>query len=233
MKIYQWLNNIHSVLIPPVCVLCGDKGGGGRDLCSACRRSLPKVSNVCVRCAEPITGRVAEALCGRCQVKPPAFERSLALFSYQYPVDHLLQRLKFDGRLEMARILGSLMAEHLASVIETPPDLLIPVPLHRQRLRERGFNQAVELARPLARCFDVRLDVHSCKRLQQTASQSGLSRKARIKNVKGAFAVEGEIRGHVAVVDDVMTTGSTVHELARSLLKAGADRVDVWVCARA
>lgn len=233
MKLNQWLNNIQSILIPPVCVLCGAPGDEGQDLCAACRLSLPRIVNACVRCAEPLSGPVLDALCGRCQVKPPAFEQCLALLSYETPVDHLLQRLKFDGRLEVARILGRLMADHLASIIDTPPELLIPVPLHRGRLRERGFNQAVELARPVSKRLGVPLDLGNCQRLQSTASQSGLSRKARIINVRGAFVVAGEIRGHVAIVDDVMTTGSTAHELTQSLLKAGAERVDVWVCARA
>lgn len=233
MKIYRWLNNIQCLLIPPVCVLCGGRGDAGQDLCAPCRRNLPLLTNCCVRCAEPMPGPQRDALCGRCQVKPPAFERCQALFCYEFPVDYLLRRLKFDGRLEMARILGGLMAEHLAEVLEDRPDCIIPVPLHRQRQRERGFNQSLELARPIARRLRVPLGVTACTRVQQTAMQTGLSRKARRKNVRGAFAVRGHLPGHVVIVDDVMTTGSTAHELARVILRAGADRVDVWVCARA
>jgi ComF family protein len=180
----------------------------------------------------------AEALCGQCQIRPPAFEHCQALFTYRTPVDHLLQRLKFGGRLELAHLLGQLMADwlikDLGMGLEAPlPERLLPVPLHAGRLRERGFNQALELARPVARRLGVPLDARSCRRILCTAAQADLSRAARLKNMRGAFATVRPITGHVAVIDDVMTTGSTAHELARTLLKAGAERVEIWVFARA
>lgn len=205
----------------------------GTDLCIACRTSLPRVTSACARCAAPLKGDLLDALCGRCQIKPPDFERTLAVFVYEQPMDYLLQRLKFDGRLEMARVLGELMAVELESIIEDWPDALIPVPLHDERLRERGFNQSLELGRFIAKRLQLPLHPQVCRRLRSTESQSGLSRKARMKNVKGAFSVRGELKGHLAIIDDVLTTGSTAHEMARSLLQAGAERVDVWVCARA
>lgn len=229
----KWTKIIQSALLPPVCVLCGDVGDAGLDLCRGCRQELPQPRSSCARCAEPLSIGALEALCGRCQVNPPAFERAQALFAYQAPVDHLLQGLKFDGRLEMARLLGTLMGRWLTAGIDELPDVLVPVPLHASRLRERGFNQALELARPIARQLGIPLDLHSCRRLRATGSQLELSRKARIRNVKGAFEVLRPLQGRVAVIDDVMTTGSTASELARVLLKAGADSVQVWVCARA
>ena len=155
------------------------------------------------------------------------------MLSYQSPGDHLLQKLKFNGRLEMARVLGELMAHWLESVCEQLPDIVIPVPLHQDRLRERGFNQAIELALPIARHLGLPMDIRSCIRTKTTAPQSDLSRKARIKNVKDAFEVVRPVSGHVAIIDDVMTTGSTAHELARTLRQAGATRVEAWICARA
>jgi ComF family protein len=173
------------------------------------------------------------ALCGRCQVKPPAFERTWAPFRYEAPLDYLLQQLKFHGCLDIARLLGGLMSAWLQEHLDDWPDVLIPVPLHAGRLRERGFNQSLELARLLAERLALPVDYQCCARLRLTPPQAGLVRKARIRNVKGAFEVNGRVYGHVAIIDDVMTTGSTVHELAKVLLRAGADRVDIWVCARA
>ena len=236
--------------MPPVCILCGDHGSQlhshskktnpskGLDLCNSCRNELPLHRTACARCAErlptPLNNSFnLEALCGRCQSQPPAFERCQAMLSYQAPADHLLQGLKFNGRLEMARVLGELMANWLGEVIDSQPDVLIPMPLHSERLRERGFNQAVELARPIARRLGLPMELHNCVRNKTTAPQSDLSRKERIKNVKGAFEVLKPVSGHVVIIDDVMTTGSTAHEFAKTLLQAGASSVDVWVCARA
>lgn len=237
----QWIKNIqHKVaegVMPPVCVLCGEVGSrsalGGRDLCSGCRQALPWTASQCVRCALPLSATAIEALCGRCQVQPPAFESCLSPFRYHTPLDHLLQGLKFNGRLAQARLLGELMAEWLGSVVESPPGQLIPVPLHADRLRERGFNQALELARPIARYFGLSLNARGVRRILATPPQSDLSRKQRLKNIRGAFEVVQPVSAHVAIIDDVMTTGSTADELAKTLLRAGAERVEVWVCARA
>lgn len=203
------------------------------DLCPACRDALPWAGSQCARCALPLKATATEALCGHCQTQPPAFERCLSPFIYQSPLDHLLQGLKFNGRLMNARLLGELMADWLSEVVDAEPDHILPVPLHTSRLRERGFNQAVELARPIAKKFSVPLALQDVCRVRATPPQSDLSRKQRLKNIKGAFEVRKPLNGQVVVVDDVMTTGSTAHELARSLLKAGAERVEVWVCARA
>jgi ComF family protein len=166
-------------------------------------------------------------------MRPPAFERCLSPFVYQAPLDHLLLGLKFNGRLAQARLLGELMADWLISVVDAPPDHIIPVPLHNTRLRERGFNQSQELARPIAKRFGLPLNTADVRRIRATPQQSDLSRKERLKNIKGAFEVRRPLNGHVVIVDDVMTTGSTAHELSRTLLNAGVERVEVWVCARA
>ena len=237
----QWMKSIQHRLVagvmPPICVLCGEAGirfpSGVRDLCPACQESLPWAESQCARCALPLTATTVEALCGRCQTHPPAFASCLSPFRYHTPVDHLLLGLKFNGRLAQARLLGELMADWLDSVMDTPPDQLIPVPLHADRLRERGFNQAVELARPIADRLGLPLNLRGVRRVLATPPQSDLSRKQRLKNIRGAFEVVQPVHGHVAIIDDVMTTTSTADELARTLLRAGAERVEVWVCARA
>ncbi len=179
----------------------------------------------------PIAG--AE-VCGRCLRDPPPYERMWAAFPYGEPVSTLIQGLKFHGRLCHARLLGELMAERLLEAAPDLPRLILPVPLHRRRLRARGYNQALELARPLARRLGLPLDYRCCRRVRPTAEQSRLDEAGRRANVRGAFQVCPRPGfEHLAVVDDVLTTGETVRELVRSLKAAGAGRVDVWVCAHA
>ena len=227
----KWSRIVRFLLPGSVCVLCGDAGADGLDLCRPCRDDLPHTANACQRCAIPLPG--TQALCGRCQSSPPAFERCLAPFAYAAPVDHLLQALKFNARLAPARSMGLLMAQWLAQRADPPPRRIIPVPLHPARLRQRGFNQSLELARPIARRLGLPLDIHACQRRRDTPPQADLSARQRRGNLKGAFVVTERLAGSVAIVDDVMTTGSTAQEMAVTLLAAGATRVEVWVCARA
>ncbi len=171
-------------------------------------------------------------MCGSCLKQPPPYERCIAPLRYCHPVDHLLTRLKFHEKLAIARLLGELMAEWLEP--DEPPDLLIPVPLHPGRLRERGYNQALELARPIGKRLGIPVDLRHCRRTVPTAPQSGLDAKRRRANLRNAFSVANALKGKdVAIVDDVVTTGHTVAELARTLRKAGVGRIEVWACARA
>lgn len=147
-------------------------------------------------------------------------------------MDHLIGRLKFQGQLHLVEPLARLLAEELGELREAP-DLLIPVPLHPLRLRERGFNQSLELARVLARHYGLELDGRLCRRARATPPQSGLNRKQRGKNMRGAFSVAGDPAGRrLALLDDVITTGTTVRALAKALLQAGAAGVEVWTLAR-
>jgi ComF family protein len=173
-------------------------------------------------------------LCGQCLQDPPSYDSAVSLFRYAYPADHLILRLKFQAQLHLARALGELLARHLKREMQTMPEIIIPVPLHRARLRERGFNQALEIARPIARSLSIPVDYKSCERVRKTSAQSLLPAAERRKNIKGAFRVTRLIAArHVAILDDVMTTGHTVQELAATLRKAGVERIDVWVVARA
>lgn len=228
----KWLNFARSVLYPATCVLCGGSGDGNRDLCKDCLQDLPEPGTVCYRCAEPLPAAPPDSLCGRCLNQPPAFDRVIALCEYAPPLDHLIHQLKFSGRLHLARLLGELLAERARRVVR--PDCILPMPLHATRLRQRGFNQAMELARPVARTLAAPLDTKTCIRIRATPAQSKLSRTGRQSNVKGAFAVQGPVQTpHIAIVDDVMTTGSTAGELARALKSGGAQKITVIVVARA
>jgi ComF family protein len=184
-------------------------------------------------------------LCGRCLSRHPAFDETVAPFIHQGAIRHLIGSLKFGANYKNARLLGMLLAEHLTNQSETDlhlpegcragkPDLIIPVPLHKARYRERGFNQAIEIARTVAKEMQIPLDLTSCIRHRDTPHQTQLPAKKRRKNLKNAFSILKPIQArHIAILDDVMTTGTTAHELAYVLKKAGASRVDVWVCARA
>jgi len=213
------------------CVLCGAPTQGAEALCGPCRADLPGTPACCSQCAIPLA---ADGLCGRCQRSPPPYHRVYAAFPYQAPVDFLIHRMKFSQRLGYARLLGDLMAQFLIRSHADTPAVIIPVPLHSGRLRQRGYNQALEIARPVAKALGVIIDYHACVRTRATPSQVSLDATQRRRNVKEAFdLVSSPGHRHVAIVDDVMTTGSTVSELARLLRRDGAERVDVWVCARA
>ncbi|WP_370526901.1 ComF family protein [Methylobacter sp. BlB1] len=146
---------------------------------------------------------------------------------------HLITSLKFHAHYKNARLLGQLLAEHIKESAERP-DCIMPVPLHKARYRQRGFNQSIEIARTVARELQLPVDLSSCQRHRNTPHQTSLLAKQRRKNLKNAFSLMKPIQvKHIAIIDDVMTTGSTVDELAALLKKAGASRVDVWACARA
>ncbi len=226
---------IGRMLFPPTCVICGMDGDAGQDMCDGCRQSLSVIDVACTRCGLPMAGDPeASLICGRCIRKPPYFDRTYCGFEYREPADWLVQQLKFNAKLSHARVLAGLLAERLAASLEHMPDALLPVPLHRRRLYQRGFNQALEIARPLAKQFKLPLAYGLCRRSVDTTEQSALPAKKRATNVRAAFTLHGELPGkHVAIVDDVMTTGATVNEIARLLKRNGAESVQVWVVARA
>lgn len=230
----NWSGIIQDWLFPPTCLLCGDAGVAGRDLCPACTAALPFNRLACPRCARPLAVRGAVA-CGECLRHPPSFDASFALLRYQEPVCHLVRALKFHARHPCARLLGGLLGEALAATGHPLPERILPVPLHPSRYRARGYNQSLEIARHVSRCLSIPLDAQSCRRVLATVPQTELAdAKARRRNVRDAFALAQPLRGrHVAIVDDVMTTGATVNALAAVLRKAGAQRIEVWAVARA
>lgn len=234
MTLNNWLANIQDWLLPSLCPACGATAEIGQRLCRGCAETLPLLGNACPRCAKPYVHTDIQGECGSCQKKPPAFGRSIALYRYAPPVDHFIRELKFNRQFGLARLLGEHLAERLEN--EPRPDRIIPIPLHRARLRERGYNQALEIARPLARALDVPLDYQVLQRVRATLPQTGLAVAARRKNVRDAFRLRDSdsVRGqHLALVDDVMTTGSTAQAAAKCLRAAGADQVEIWVVTRA
>lgn len=217
-------------LWPVHCPVCREPADPGRDLCPACLRDLPWNRCACLRCGLPLP--LPAPVCGHCLRHPPPLDETRAVFRYAPPLDRLLPRLKFHADLAAGRICAGWMAEALADAPR--PQALVPLPLHRVRLRGRGFDQTLELARPLARALALPLREDLLIRVRDTAPQSRLDAPARRRNLRGAFLVRGDRPppAHVALVDDVMTTGATLHAAAETLRRAGVARVDAWVCAR-
>jgi ComF family protein len=216
-------------LLPQSCHLCAAPAGTAL-LCAGCAASLPMLSaRRCPCCALPTSDG---SRCGSCLRTTPAFDATTAAFIYAFPVDELIQALKYRGRLALAEWGADALCTALAA--ETvKPDLLVAMPLSRARQKERGYNQALEIARSIAPQTGVPLLRHGVVRIKDTPPQAMLPWKERAKNIRGAFACESDLQGKtIAVVDDVMTTGASLNELARTLKKAGAARVENWVVAR-
>ena len=225
------LQRLQAWLLPWRCLLCGAAGADGLDLCRACAAELPRNHHCCARCALPLPGSVAS--CGACQRKPPPWQAAWAPFRYGWPLDRLEARYKFGRELAAGRTLAELW-QRLPPPLARPA-LILPVPLHRARLRQRGYNQALELARPVGRALGIPVRHDVLLRARATAAQTELDAAMRRRNVRGAFALRDPVAlpAHVAVLDDVMTTGATLAECARVLRRAGVARVDVWALARA
>ena len=210
------------------CVLCSVPAK--QDLCEPCYNHLPQLPlNHCPICLWPVP--TAE-ICGACLTKPPAFTRTIAALRYTFPVDAMIHALKYQTNLAIAPILANLLITRLIAT-ERMPDIIIPMPLHRVRLRERGFNQAMEISRYISKHMRIVLLPDSCQRIKHTPPQTGLPWKDRQKNIRKAFSCKIDLSGkHVALVDDVMTTGATLNELAKVLRKQGATEISNWVIAR-
>jgi ComF family protein len=229
-----------DLIFPPTCILCGAPGDDGLDLCTGCRADLPLLRVACMRCAQPLPEAVLATpvetggpLCGPCRRRPPPFARTHAAFRYEQPLPALVGGLKFRGRLNTLRLMSLLLAESLADIADQGPAGIVPVPLHPRRLRERGYDQALELARIVGRRLGLPVLTGVCERVRSTPPQAELEARARKTNLRGAFRATTRLDGaHLAVLDDVVTTGSTVGEVAKVLRQAGAARVDVWCLAR-
>ena len=212
--------------LPVACVLCGAMTRGAA-ICAACDAALPRLTqDRCGRCALPLA---EPGVCGACIRAPPAYDAVTAPYTYGFPVDALIHAYKYGGRLALAPLLAGVLARTVTREV----DAIVPMPLSPGRLRERGFNQAQELARDVGRVLGLEVLPHACRRPRETPPQAALPWKMRAKNVRGAFVCDIDLTGRrIAVVDDVMTTGATLNELARVLTRAGATEVRGWVIAR-
>ena len=232
-----------SSLFPSRCILCQQTVQESVinqhiEICTDCYQTLPHNNNCCTRCALPLPEDIQnEVLCGRCVKQLPLFDYSRSLFSYEGDVIHLIHQLKFGEKISYARSIGEMLLKIVNDELlqeQGRPDCIIPVPLHNKRLRERGYNQSTEIARVIVKKTGIPIVQDAVLRRRVTLTQTGLKAKERQKNIKGVFSViDVENYKHVLIVDDVVTTGSTVNELTKVLKKNGVERVGVLSIARA
>lgn len=226
----RWLSSFFHLFLPNDCLLC-HLHFAPNGLCKVCEEELPWQKNACPCCAEPLD---VSFLCGHCLASPPAFDLAIAPLRYESAMRFLVTQLKFHEKLCCANLFAHFILKHL-SMLENfhQPDLLLPVPLHAKRIQERGFNQALEIAKPLAKALRIPLARNLLIKKISTLPQVGQSYKLRKKNLKNVFALRKTVEGkHIGVVDDVMTTGATVNEIAKLLKANGAVRVTVFAVAR-
>ncbi len=229
----NWLNiNPFKLSIAP-CLLCGTANSGSFGICPACEQALPGNKSCCHRCARPVPQSSHSQLCGQCLDSPPDYQHTQAPYLYAAPLDALITGLKFRQQLQHARLLGGLLAQHLQKKAAARPDCIVPVPLHPSRLRERGYNQALELARPVARSLGIKLEKNLVQRVRQTRPQTDLKLASRAANLRHAFRIS-QTPGyqHIAIVDDVITSGHTANALAQTFRKVGVEKVTIWAIAR-
>lgn len=219
--------------IPPaICFLCGDYADRGRLLCNPCRRDIATIHQSCPRCGREVSHN--GLVCPSCSTRPPRYDRLIAPFHYVYPASLMIKLLKYKNKIEMSGELGHALASAVEARLRPLPEAIVPVPLHPLRTVTRGYNQALEIARVVAAQLKLPVEIGLVRRARHTLPQFNLGPAERSRNISGAFRINSVPEYHsVAIVDDVVTTGTTVNELAGLLKQAGLKTVEVWACARA
>jgi len=227
----NWLKKAQLKVFPTSCFICNQAGHNSLDLCADCLKDLMPLEQCCSICSIELTTQ--NNVCGRCLKNTPHFDRVETPYRYHGSTQFLIQQLKFQSKHCCARIIGSLMVRHLKPLNKTP-DALIAVPLHKKRMIERGFNQSELIAQHLHQQLNIPLLKQHAKRLRNTANQSSLHAEERRKNIRNAFSYRNPNNiSSVAIIDDVVTTGATANELAKTLKQAGVEKVEIWAFARA
>lgn len=220
--------------LPAVCVLCHQYHREVFAICQPCQELLPRIEHACVRCRLPLQDKNF-FLCGHCIRQKPAFDQVFCNFLFEEPLRTLLHEFKYKEALYLANLITECMLEARPTQAYQP-DCLVPIPMHRTRLKERGFNHAAHIAKHLGRHLGIPYHLSLCEKTIHTERQASLDSNKRKKNLTQAFRVKDVVQAknykHITLVDDLMTTGSTVEALARSLKQAGVERVDVWCLAR-
>ncbi|WP_111642726.1 ComF family protein [Marinimicrobium alkaliphilum] len=239
-RLWRAVPTLGNQLLPTRCLLCTTPLGGEL-LCPDCVHHLPYLdTHHCVQCALPLDS--AAERCGQCLQQPPGFEHAVVPFRYAFPLDALIHNFKHKHQLAAGRALGQCLAAHIEHHYDehpelTWPELIVPVPLHWSRRLARGYNQSDLLARQLQRALDIPVATRVCRRVRRTSTQQGLSRRQRLHNLHSAFRINpstlAAVKGKcVALLDDVITTGSTARVVSQVLLGAGAAEVHLWALAR-
>ncbi len=230
----QKVNSDNRITSQCVACLASVRGYG---LCRECLADLPRNSHACRQCALPLADLpLRPAYCGQCLADPPPFDRVVAPWRYQFPVNRLISQYKYRQQRTFGRPLIQALADTLSGELSThpelTPELLIPSPMHAAKQRRRQFNQAEDITEQISRTLAIPWTVTMVTRRRPGTAQSGLDRRQRLVNLRNAFTVTGPVPAHVAIVDDVVTTGATARALAKTLRQAGAERVQVWALAR-
>lgn len=226
--VYNW----QRLFFPPTCLICGQPGDNDLDICNPCHAGLPRNSSSCHCCALPLPSSIAsDLLCGNCARKPPPFSHIISPWLYEPPIDDLIQQLKFLHKLSAGRLLAQLLAREIPP--QDRPSLLIPVPLHNRQLRTRGFNHSSEITRALSTELGIAWSPWLLRKLRETLPQHNLGKRERKKNLRRCFSFDNrQNHQHVAIIDDVVTTATTAAEVAKTLRKAGVEKVEIWALAR-
>lgn len=220
-----------NTLFPAHCLLCSQPGDNCYDLCQACLASLVLNNNACYCCAQPLSQNQQNNYCGACLSNTPLITRTQAPFIYQTPLDYLIIQLKYHARLTMLSLLAKLLLANIT--VNSQADCIMPIPLHKSRLRQRGFNQALEIARIVSRQLTLPLNHQQLVRIRNTPPQVQAAAADRQKNIAAAFAVTTPVTAkNIILLDDVITSGSTVREAAKMLFQAGAASVECWAIAK-
>ncbi len=226
-KLAHRVARLYSNLLPIPCLLCGVHCKT-QPLCADCINDFPKLGDCCPRCATPLTVAVQ---CGHCLNQPPEQDKSFSVFAYLSPIDRLIADFKYHDKLYLTDVFADLMVEQLKH--KTLPELLIPIPLHRRRLRQRGYNQALELAKSLSRKLGIPISKDTLVRSRDTVPQASLPYDQRKHNMRRAFNVNpSSLPQHVALIDDVLTTGHTANAAVKLLRQEGVSSIELWTIAR-
>jgi ComF family protein len=216
-----------GLFIPHKCALCLIACEDG--FCTYCHKLLPWIGNACYQCASPLP---RQAICGRCQSSPPPFDNAIIPFLYRQPISKQIQSLKYGGQVHLANAFGKTLASRILQSNNPLADIIIPVPLHWRRIFNRGFNQSTEIARVVGKQLGIPISTDLLVRKKNTVTQTDLDIKMRFKNTRNAFAAKStNLPRHIALVDDVVTTGSTIISAAKTLKKAGVSEVSIWAIA--
>ena len=233
------------ILVPCNCVVCSFPVSGPVSLCDHCERELPKLEHACLRCSIPLVAAADAGICGKCLLRPPLYDRCISLFHYTQPISGMIGEFKFHASFAAGRILGCLLAERFDTYYRTNcngrfPDLLLPIPLHPRRLRRRGFDQCLLLAREIEKKSKIAVAAKLLRKTRDTQPQSALTARERKTNLGRSFALDSPIDAtirHIALIEDVVTTGATIDAIANVLRQQetspGKLRIDVWAIARA
>ena len=228
-QLAQSLRHFISGILPSRCISCGSQSATG--YCRRCYLLLPRIVHRCYQCGKVLT---RTSRCGQCLNAPPPFKSSFIPFVYSPPVSAAIQKLKFHQNFAAGRALAEAFVESFESKAAHYPEVLVPIPLHSKRLRQRGFNQSLFLAKTIGLGLGISVDPHLLKRTRHTEPQSNLMEKQRKENVKDAFALAFRPPGygHIALVDDVVTSGNTVRAAAKILKRSGIHEISIWAIAK-